>query len=130
VTAATGDSEALGMVFAEAQASGTPVVSSNHGGISEVVIDGETGLLAPERDTEALAIRLSRLLGDDELWQRYSDRAADWAERCFDLEVQTRKLERIYADVTSRPSIRNAPATLANGHSNGSTPFSAVHSAS
>jgi colanic acid/amylovoran biosynthesis glycosyltransferase len=104
VTATTGDSEALGMVFAEAQASGTPVVSSKHGGIPEVVIDGETGLLAPERDAAALANGLSRLLADDDLWQQYSDRGVDWIARRFDLETQTRELEQIYSEVTSYPS--------------------------
>jgi glycosyltransferase involved in cell wall biosynthesis len=100
LTAATGDSEGLGMVFAEAQACGTPVVSSNHGGIPEVVIDGETGLLAPEGDVTVLASHLNRLLSDDNLWQRYSDHGMDWVARRFDLQTQARELEEIYSGVT------------------------------
>jgi glycosyltransferase involved in cell wall biosynthesis len=58
VTAANGDSEGLGLVFAEAQATGTPVVSFKHGGVPEVVRDGDTGLLAAERDHQGLARHL------------------------------------------------------------------------
>jgi colanic acid/amylovoran biosynthesis glycosyltransferase len=105
VTARSGDSEALGMVFAEAQASGVPVVSSKHGGIPEVVIDGETGLLAPERDAVTLAAHLNRLLGDNDLWQRYSDRGVEWMARQFDLDTQTRELEQIYSEVIPRSRV-------------------------
>ncbi len=103
LTAATGDSEGLGMVFAEAQASGTPVVSSTHGGIPEVVIDGETGLLAPERDAAALADHINRLLTDHEFWQQCSDKGADWIALRFDLDTQTRELERIYDELAHKP---------------------------
>jgi colanic acid/amylovoran biosynthesis glycosyltransferase len=96
LTAATGDSEGLGLVFAEAQASGTPVVSFDHGGIPEVVRDGETGLLAPERDYRMLASHLHRYLTDDDFWQQSSARGAAWIREAFNLSVQTRKLEAIY----------------------------------
>ncbi len=59
------------MVFAEAQAMGVPVVSTRHGGIPEVVFDRVTGLLAPERDHEALADSLCLLLGNEDLWRAF-----------------------------------------------------------
>ena len=99
VTAANGDSEGLGMVFAEAQATGLPVVSFAHGGIPEVVLHEETGLLAPERDTDILAQYLHRLLDDDALWKRYSERAVSWVAERFDLERQTKALEEIYREL-------------------------------
>jgi colanic acid/amylovoran biosynthesis glycosyltransferase len=105
VTALNGDSEGLGMVFAEAQAMGTPVASFRHGGIPEVVLHGETGLLAPERDGNALAANLLRLLVDDCLWRKLSARGPGWVHEVFDLCKQTSHLEKIYEDVVSRSNL-------------------------
>jgi colanic acid/amylovoran biosynthesis glycosyltransferase len=99
VTASTGDSEGFGMVFAEAQAMGTPVVSTFHGGIPEAVLHGMTGLLANERDVVGLAMNIHRLLADDEFWQACSDRAITHVRDNFDLYWQTGKLEAIYDEV-------------------------------
>ena len=86
------------MVFAEAQAMGTPVVSSLSGGIPEAVCDGKTGLLAPERDVTTLATHLRRFLADDAFWQSCSIRATAWVRERFDLHKQTRLLN-IYEEV-------------------------------
>ena len=101
VTAADGDSEGLGMVFAEAQAMGVPVISTTHGGVPEIVIDNVTGLLAPERDYAALAGRISLLLGNDALWEKFRDAGILHIERHFDLLAQTAMLEDIYDGVLS-----------------------------
>ncbi|HEY5213609.1 MAG TPA: glycosyltransferase [Acidobacteriaceae bacterium] len=92
-----GDSEGFGMVFAEAQAMGTPVVSFNHGGLPEAVEDGHTGLLVPERDTHALAAAIIRLLSDATLWSRFSARGSARIREKYSLETQTQILEDIYA---------------------------------
>lgn len=96
VTAANGDTEGLGMVFAEAQATGLPVVSTSHGGIPEVVRDGETGLLARERSTEELAEHLERLLVDRAFWNACSERAKAWIREQFDIHRCTAGLEEVY----------------------------------
>jgi glycosyltransferase involved in cell wall biosynthesis len=97
VRADNGDSEGFGMVFAEAQALGTPVVSFRHGGIPEAVEDEQTGLLVPERDTHALAAAITRLLRDERLWNQFSVRGSERIPEIYSLEQQTRKLEDIYA---------------------------------
>jgi colanic acid/amylovoran biosynthesis glycosyltransferase len=97
ITAADGDSEGLGMVFAEAQGMGTPVVSFRHGGIPEVVLHEETGLLAEERNATDLATQLSRLMEDHALWSRLSERSVVVVRERFDLEQQTFKLEELYS---------------------------------
>jgi colanic acid/amylovoran biosynthesis glycosyltransferase len=99
ITAASGDAEGLGLVFAEAQSSGTPVVSSFHGGVPEVVRHDETGLLAPERDYQMLAEHLRRYLTDDRLWRESSARGVEWIRERFNLSTQTRSLEEIYQHV-------------------------------
>lgn len=54
--------EGLPMVILEAASAGIPVVATSVGGVSEVVIDGTTGFLAPPRDPNALAQAMRRLL--------------------------------------------------------------------
>jgi colanic acid/amylovoran biosynthesis glycosyltransferase len=98
VTAASGDMEGFGMVFAEAQAVGTPVVSFTHAAIPEVVDHGSTGLLCPEANVAALAHSLERLLLDDRLWSLMSLRARQRAVELFDIAKQTESLEALYDD--------------------------------
>jgi colanic acid/amylovoran biosynthesis glycosyltransferase len=122
VTAATGDSEGLGMVFIEAQAMGTPVSSFDHGGISEAVVHGQTGLLAPEGDDQALANNLLCLLQDDFLWSRLSTAGITHVEKHFDISRQTRLLEDLYDEAVE--SYKQHPSAVlasrsASGRSNG-----------
>lgn len=65
-----GIGEAYGLVYLEAQAAGLPVVAFDSGGVSETVCPGETALLVPEHDEEALAAALKSLLRDKELRDR------------------------------------------------------------
>jgi glycosyltransferase involved in cell wall biosynthesis len=58
------EDEAFGMVFVEAMAAGLPTVALWSGGVPEIVIHGETGLLSPPGDVEALTTNLRTLLGD------------------------------------------------------------------
>ena len=97
VHASNGDSEGLGMVFIEAQAVGTPVVSFEHGGIGEVVLDKVTGLLAPERDSSMLASYLERFLSDQSMWAEFSKRGIENAKDRFDIVTQTARLEDLYS---------------------------------
>jgi colanic acid/amylovoran biosynthesis glycosyltransferase len=110
LTASNGDSEGLGMVFAEAQAMGVPVVSTMHGGIPEVVVHGLTGLLTPERDFQAIADALCVLLVDDDLWQQFHHAASKHIEQRFDLKAQTALLEEIYTETIMRHERHNLGA--------------------
>lgn len=60
-------SESFGLVAAEAQASGTPVVAAAVGGLCTVVQDGVSGVLVPDHEPETWAVVLKSLLDDDEL---------------------------------------------------------------
>jgi glycosyltransferase involved in cell wall biosynthesis len=103
VTAENGDSEGLGMVFAEAQAMGTPVVSFSHGGIPEVVLHERTGLLAPEGDEQALSQHICRMLDDELFWGKCVQEGLAWVRAQFDLHAQIQELEGMY-DKVCRPS--------------------------
>jgi glycosyltransferase involved in cell wall biosynthesis len=96
VTASSGDSEGLPITVVEALAMGLPIVSSVHAGIPEAVIHGETGFLAAERDSAALASHILQLLKDEMLWQRFSTQSRERARSVFNLQKQARALENIY----------------------------------
>lgn len=102
ITADSGDSEAFGIVFAEAQAMGLPVVSFATGGVAEAVAHGETGFLAVERDWKALAEHIMHLLKDETLWQQFSQKGQERVRTLFNLHRQTSALEDIYDSVLRR----------------------------
>lgn len=86
VTAAGGDQEGIPNVVKEAMATGMPVIATYHSGIPELVEDGVSGLLVPERDTAALAERLAFLLDHPERWPQFSRAARAAVEADFDAE--------------------------------------------
>jgi len=67
VVACPSHREGFGVVCAEAMAHARPVVASDVGGLRDLVVDGETGLLVPPHDVVALRAALERLLGDPAL---------------------------------------------------------------
>lgn len=70
VVAMPSRSETVAVVALEAMAHGKPVVAFKVGGIPEVVVDGETGILVPPEDTDAFAAALTQLLLDPERAQK------------------------------------------------------------
>jgi D-inositol-3-phosphate glycosyltransferase len=93
-------SESFGLVAAEAQASGTPVVAAAVGGLCTVVEDGVSGILVPDHEPESWALVLKSLLDDDALRARLAVGAREsaarfaWdraAEEMLDVYEQARK---------------------------------------
>ena len=78
-----GDTEGLGVVLIEAMELGLPIVASNVGGIPDVVVDGESGILVPEKDPVALAEAFKRLEADPALIQKLLAGARKRIEECF-----------------------------------------------
>ncbi len=100
ITARDGDSEGGAPVaIVEAEATGMPVVATVHADIPEVVVDGESALLSPERDVRRLAEHLERLVTEPRLWEPMGRRGRAHVERNHDARVQTGRLEEIYAAV-------------------------------
>jgi colanic acid/amylovoran biosynthesis glycosyltransferase len=92
VTAADGDQEGIPVTLMEAMATGLPVVSTWHSGIPELVSDGETGLLVPERDAVALAGAIERLIAEPGLGPRLAAQARDFVAAEFNAEIQNQRL--------------------------------------
>ncbi len=78
-----GDTEGLGVVLIEAMELGLPIVASNVGGIPDVVIDNESGILVPEKDPVALADAFKRLAADPSLTERLLAGARKRISECF-----------------------------------------------
>jgi colanic acid/amylovoran biosynthesis glycosyltransferase len=103
VTSETGETEGLPIAILEAQATGLPLVSTYHAGIPEAVIHGETGLLAPEHEPEALAVEILKVLGNDDLRGRLAAAGRKRVEARFNFRRQNELLEEIYERVIERP---------------------------
>jgi glycosyltransferase involved in cell wall biosynthesis len=78
--------ESFGRTTVEAMAAGRPLIAARVGGLAEAVVDGETGLLVPPENSEALAAALRRLLGDNDALRRCGEAARARFEACFTIE--------------------------------------------
>ena len=101
VTAANGDQEGQGLVLQEAQASGLPVVATDHGPFREGLAPDQTGFLVPERDPEAIATRLDWLVSHPDEAYRMGQAGRRLVETEFDRRALDRRLVGLYLDVLS-----------------------------
>ena len=84
---------------------GKPVVATRAGGIPEIVIDGETGLLVPVENPQALGTSIARLLRDPELRQRMAAAARERAAE-FSVARMTERTVAIYEVVIVSSALR------------------------
>jgi colanic acid/amylovoran biosynthesis glycosyltransferase len=94
-----GDQEGQGLVLQEAQASGLPVVATQHGALPEGMLPGRSGFLVPERDVSALAERLGYLVDHPELWPEMGRQGRQFVEERYDIRRLNRRLIRLYKGV-------------------------------
>jgi glycosyltransferase involved in cell wall biosynthesis len=90
--------EGFGVVCAEAMAHGLPVVATAVGGLLDLVVDGETGLVVPPRDPSALRAALERLLADRDLRRRLGEAGRDRIRQHFSGAAATDATLAAYAD--------------------------------
>ncbi|NMK49135.1 glycosyltransferase family 4 protein [Achromobacter sp. Bel] len=90
--------EASGTVYVEAQASGLPVIGTDVGGVSEMFRDGDTGILVPPKNPQALADALQRLIDDPALRRRMGEagRKMVWEEAVFSPARLAETTEAVY----------------------------------
>jgi glycosyltransferase involved in cell wall biosynthesis len=102
-------SEGLPLSILEAMAAGLPVVASSVGGVPELVLDGQTGMLVPPGDPDALAAAIERLLEDPGLSGRLGEAGRVRAAEHFDLAAVRQAHLDLYREMLaarglSRPS--------------------------
>ncbi|WP_160033205.1 N-acetyl-alpha-D-glucosaminyl L-malate synthase BshA [Paenibacillus sp. An7] len=99
------EKESFGLVALEAMACGVPTIGSTAGGIPELVLHGQTGMLSPIGDTEQMAKDAVRLLTDGELMNKFKKACLERASVNFNIDKITEQYERIYNRVlTQKPA--------------------------
>jgi glycosyltransferase involved in cell wall biosynthesis len=88
--------EAFGVVFAEASASGLPVITTSTGGIKDIIKDEVNGLVVPQRNAEAIAEAVKRLQKDPKLCQKLGDRGVSYIAENFSWDVIATKYEQVF----------------------------------
>jgi glycosyltransferase involved in cell wall biosynthesis len=99
--------EGLPVSLLEAAACGRPMVATDVPGCREVVIDGETGLLVPLGDVQALADALEKLVASEELRQCYGAGARDLVERHYSLDVISDRVAGLYRSLIQDGAIQD-----------------------
>jgi L-malate glycosyltransferase len=94
-------SESFGVSILEASACGLPVVASDVGGIPEVVMNGETGLLVPSEDSESLAAAILRLSTDAELRASMGSAGRSFVRKKYSIELALLRMNEIYGGIPS-----------------------------
>ena len=97
-----GDTEGLGVVLIEAMELGLPIVASNVGGIPDVVVNNESGILVPEKDPVALADAIKRIESDPQYTARLLEGARNRIAEHFTWDNITRRQIEIYEQLTNR----------------------------
>ncbi len=87
-------------VAMEAMAVGKPVIASRIGGLPDIVADGQTGILVPPRDADALRAALARLIDDPDLAARMGE-AGRARVGAFHASTVTAAIESVYAEVSA-----------------------------
>jgi glycosyltransferase involved in cell wall biosynthesis len=80
-------------------AAGLPVVTTDHGAIAETVIDGETGVIVPQRAPAALAAELRELLADPERRPRLGRAGRERFLACYTIDRWAERLAEVFDDV-------------------------------
>lgn len=93
--------EGLPNMLLEAMAMGLATVSTNVGGIPEVVTDGEDGYLCDPGDTDGIAERVTRLLTDRLLADGFGVAARHTIESRFSFAARTRRIEELYGELAA-----------------------------
>ena len=103
LTSEGGDQEGIPNAIKEAMASGLPVISTFHSGIPELVTDGVSGLLTPERDAASIADALTYLIRHPQICREMGQAGRCQVELKFDTNSLNKRLEELYLMVIREP---------------------------
>ncbi len=96
VRASSGDEEGIPNSIMEAMASGMPVIATRHSGIPELVEDGVTGILVPERDVDALERAILEIVDNPQRWPQMGKKGREKVMAEHDSAKLNERLLEIY----------------------------------
>jgi glycosyltransferase involved in cell wall biosynthesis len=102
VFALTSDWEGLPNAVLEAMAAGVPVVTTDAGGVAEIVSDGVTGYIVPRGDAKGLADRVATLCGDEGRRRQLGDRAHEHVGRQFSIPAMVDRTGMLYDELLAK----------------------------
>ncbi len=109
ITGTDGNQDAPVNTLKEAMVMGLPVVATLHGGIPELVQDGVSGFLVPERDSDAIAEKLIHLVEHPETWSKMGQSGRAYVESKYDMNKLSDELVQIYQQVMMSHSHNQEP---------------------
>jgi colanic acid/amylovoran biosynthesis glycosyltransferase len=97
VKAPDGDMDGIPVALMEAMASGIPVVSTNISGIPELIEDGKSGILVPEKDPRGLAEAIKAILSDVDMRKKFAVEGRKKVVSDFNIRDVAEKLNQLFA---------------------------------
>jgi GT2 family glycosyltransferase/glycosyltransferase involved in cell wall biosynthesis len=120
VYAVDGERDGIPVILLEALATGHPVISTRVSGIPELITDDVHGLLVPERDPQALAAAIERLIGDSAQRRALATAGQARVRKDFDIHDKARQLWRLICpdgqEATEAPGMRPDSSTVEERH--------------
>ncbi|MEO1375905.1 MAG: glycosyltransferase [Cyanobacteria bacterium J06635_10] len=101
VTSQNGDREGIPVAFMETMAMGLPIISTIHSGIPELIENGVSGFLVPERDVDALAEKLNYLVENPDICNKMGAAGRAFVEEHYNVDKLNDKLVEIYSSSVS-----------------------------
>ncbi len=88
--------EGQGLVTAEAQACGLPVIAFDSGGVKFTLINGETGFLVPEKNTNKMTFEIEKLINNNILKEKMGQHAVEFIDKNFSLQKINEQWFKVY----------------------------------
>lgn len=104
-TTKEGEQEGIPNVLMEALASGLPVVATNHSGVPELIQDGISGFLVPEKNVNKLVQKLKYLIQHSDLWIKFAKAGAQRVYKYHNKEIQNKKVLNIFKKLVNNEEI-------------------------
>ncbi|MGV3613415.1 MAG: glycosyltransferase family 4 protein [Fluviicola sp.] len=96
------DNEGTPVSLIEAQASGVPVISTDVGGVKDILSEGETGFVVPKKNPEALSEKLQLLIENKEIRQKMSQNGWNFVRDQFHYTTLVKNMEDYYAELIEK----------------------------
>ena len=107
--------EGMGSALLDAMAMGQATVATRAGGIPEVIVDGQTGILVQTRDAHALASAIVRLLEEPDRRTRFGAAGYERVRQCFSVEQMLQRTIDAYDHLADTPRARDSDRPAAAG---------------